>query len=170
MERISSSVNSALITAPFGQVVVDVNGEQLSIELLVMDSSQSLPISINNESTNALVNSACRQIIRYLQQPTSSFDLPCNQHGTAFQHGVWRAIAAIPCGHTRTYGELASQIGSGPRAVANACGANHLPLLIPCHRVVAKKGLGGFMQGSENSLLIKSWLLKHEGVKGLSCE
>ena len=77
---------------------------------------------------------------------------------------VWQAIAAIPLGQTRTYGQLAHQIGSGPRAVANACGANHLTLLIPCHRVVAQNGIGGFMQSTPNGLVVKKWLLKHEGV------
>ncbi|HAJ71366.1 MAG TPA: cysteine methyltransferase, partial [Methylophilaceae bacterium] len=76
----------------------------------------------------------------------------------------WSAISAIPLGQTRTYSELAAQIGSGPRAVANACGANHLPLVVPCHRVVAKNGLGGFMGGKEAGLKIKKWLLQHEGA------
>jgi methylated-DNA-[protein]-cysteine S-methyltransferase len=84
--------------------------------------------------------------------------------GTAFQRRVWQAIAAIPVGQTRTYGQIARQIGSGPRAVANACGANNTPLLIPCHRVVAQNGIGGFMQSKQNGLLIKQWLLAHEGV------
>jgi methylated-DNA-[protein]-cysteine S-methyltransferase len=108
---------------------------------------------------------ACKQVLQYLQQPAAKFDLPLTQQGTAFQQGVWQAIASIPLGQVRTYGELAREIGSGPRAVANACGANNLPLLVPCHRVVAQHGLGGFMQGKENGLLIKQWLLKYEGVR-----
>jgi methylated-DNA-[protein]-cysteine S-methyltransferase len=154
----------ALINTPFGAVAVAVCGDQLAIELL------SSSVAVEQQSAHPDVERLCQQIMQYLQQPTISFDLPLVQHGTAFQQRVWRAIAAIPCGQTRTYGELASQIGSGPRAVANACGANHLPLAIPCHRVVAKNGIGGFMQGKQNGLLIKRWLLQHEGVKGLGRE
>lgn len=154
----------ALINTPFGSVVVAVCGDQLAIELLPSS------VAVEQQSAHPDVERLCQQIMQYLQQPTISFDLPLVQHGTAFQQRVWRAIAAIPCGQTRTYGELASQIGSGPRAVANACGANHLPLAIPCHRVVAKNGIGGFMQGKQNGLLIKRWLLQHEGLKGLGCE
>jgi methylated-DNA-[protein]-cysteine S-methyltransferase len=105
-----------------------------------------------------------QEILAYLQQPHQAFSLPAQLAGSAFQQKVWLAILAIPLGQTRTYSELAAQLQSGPRAVANACGANRLPLLIPCHRVVAKNGLGGFMRGDKNGLSIKRWLLAHEGV------
>ncbi|MBU3737317.1 MAG: MGMT family protein, partial [Methylobacterium sp.] len=73
------------------------------------------------------------------------------------------ALRSIPAGRTLTYGELAASLGSGARAVANACGANPVPLVIPCHRVVARDGLGGFMQGRASAALqIKQWLLQHE--------
>jgi len=89
-----------------------------------------------------------------------------NHHkGTPYQQRVWKAICAIPAGQVATYQEIAQQLGSGARAVANACGANHLPLLVPCHRVVAKTGLGGFMRGNPKGKTIKTWLLKHEGVE-----
>ena len=107
-----------------------------------------------------------QEILAYLQQPHQAFRLPAQLAGSAFQNKVWLAIYAIPLGQTRTYSELAAQLQSGPRAVANACGANRLPLLIPCHRVVAKNGLGGFMRGDKNGLSIKRWLLSHEGVHG----
>jgi len=154
--------DDALINTPFGAVAITFTG-QLLIELLVAPPSAAIYIS--KESGNPLVQSACKQIVQYLQEPAAAFSLSMDQHGTAFQQRVWQAIAAIPFGQTRTYSELASQIGSGPRAVANACGANNLPLLVPCHRVVAKNGLGGFMQGKPNGLRIKQWLLAHEGVE-----
>ena len=84
--------------------------------------------------------------------------------GTAFQRRVWQAIAQIPSGSVMSHQDLAHKVASGARAVANACGANPLPILIPCHRVVAVRGLGGFMQGSPEGLAIKQWLLQHEGV------
>lgn len=155
--------NDALIGTPFGAVAVTSSDGQLAIELLVAPACSD--VQITKASTDTLVMQACEQILQYLQQSAARFDLPLTQQGTAFQQRVWQAIASIPQGQVRTYGELAREVGSGPRAVANACGANNLPLLVPCHRVVAQHGLGGFMQGKENSLSIKRWLLKHEGVR-----
>jgi len=149
----------ALINAPFGAVAISDRGDQLAIELLTQSPSQA-----NYQSAHPLVVLAYEQIMQYLRQPTAQFNLPLTPRGTAFQQRVWQAIAAIPPGKTRTYSQIAQQIGSGPRAVANACGANSLPLVIPCHRVVAKNGIGGFMQGKQNGHLIKQWLLQHEGA------
>lgn len=154
--------DDALIHTPFGAVAVTAYNNQLAIELLVAEPSESTEIS--KQSSHPLIANACQQIISYINNPKSSFDIALSQHGTVFQQQVWHAIAAIPVGQVRTYGELASDIGSGPRAVANACGANNLPLVVPCHRVVAQHGLGGFMQGKPNGLFIKQWLLQHEGV------
>lgn len=151
----------ALINTPFGAVAISVHGNQLAINLLTESPSPE-----NQTSTHRLVKQAYEQIMQYLQQPTAQVDLPVNVLGTSFQQRVWQAIAAIPVGQTYTYGQLANQIGSGPRAVANACGANNMPLIIPCHRVVAQNGIGGFMQGKQNGVLIKQWLLAHEGVSG----
>lgn len=155
--------DDALIQTPFGAVAVAAHGSLLAIELLVTEPAEV--IEVVNPSSNPLVIDACRQIVEYLQKPGFLFDIPLSQHGTAFQQRVWQAIAAIPAGQVRTYGQLAREIGSGPRAVANACGANNLPLVVPCHRVVAQNGLGGFMQGKHNGLKIKQWLLKHEGAE-----
>jgi len=159
--------DDAFIRAPFGGVRIAIHDHQLMIELLALPASvQALPpqreIALEVASTHSLVGSATKQVLQYLQQASYDFSLPIEQIGTSFQQKVWQAIAAIPRGQTRTYSELALQIGSGPRAVANACGANRLPLVIPCHRVVAKNGLGGFMQGTHNGWLIKQWLLQHE--------
>lgn len=149
----------ALINAPFGAISISVYANQLAIELLA--TSPSLE---NKTSTHPLVKQAYEQILQYLQQPNTTFNVPLKLQGTTFQQRVWQAIVAIPVGQTRTYGQLARQIASGPRAVANACGANSIPLLIPCHRVVAQNGIGGFMQGDAHGLRIKQWLLAHEGV------
>jgi methylated-DNA-[protein]-cysteine S-methyltransferase len=80
---------------------------------------------------------------------------------------VWARIAAIPRGETRRYGELAAALASAPRAVGQACGANWYPLIIPCHRVTAAGGLGGFARRDEGDGFqtgVKRWLLAHEGV------
>jgi methylated-DNA-[protein]-cysteine S-methyltransferase len=114
-------------------------------------------------SKNVLIQKLHEAIQHYLQDPTQLDALPLAPAGTPFQQKVWQAISRIPPGQTLTYTELARQVGSGARAVANACGANPIPLLIPCHRVVAANGLGGFMKGRKSdSLNIKRWLLDHE--------
>lgn len=154
-----------LIDAPFGAVSISVANSQLTIELMpcaLSDVQQQ--VSVNDDALPAQVIQVCQQIKQYFEQPTVLLNISVPPHGTSFQQRVWQAIVAIPIGETLTYSQLAEQIGSGSRAVANACGANPLPILIPCHRVVAKHGLGGFMQGKQNGLLIKQWLLKHEGV------
>ena len=104
----------------------------------------------------------------YFEDPASSLPLPqVETGGTTFQRRVWQALRAIPCGETRSYGQLASMLGSSPRAVAGACRANPITLLIPCHRVVAANGPGGYMGQTEGqALAIKRWLLHHEQDAG----
>ncbi|MBK1633740.1 hypothetical protein CKO31_23960 [Thiohalocapsa halophila] len=100
----------------------------------------------------------------YFKDPCRAIHLPTQLVGTAFQQRVWRAIAAIPTGSTTTYGALAADLGSSARAVGGACRANPWPLLVPCHRVVARRGLGGFAGDRDGRLLaIKERLLAHEG-------
>ena len=113
--------------------------------------------------TNDVAKAACRALQQYLQDPHCDLDLPLAITGTPFQCRVWNEIRRIPVGETITYAELARRVGSGARAVANACGANSLPIVIPCHRVVAANGVGGFMRGRKTPALdIKRWLLSHE--------
>ena len=111
-----------------------------------------------------LAREAVRQLRAWLADGRFEFALPLAPAGTPFQRRVWAGIAAIPAGQTRSYGELAATLGSGPRAVGNACGANPYPLVVPCHRVVAAGGgLGGFARQRGGFLLqVKSWLLQHE--------
>jgi methylated-DNA-[protein]-cysteine S-methyltransferase len=116
---------------------------------------------------NTLAQLVCVQLQAYLEDPAFDFDLPLRLDGTRHQIAVWEAMQAIPAGETRTYGEIAKAVGSSARAVGGACGANPIPLVVPCHRVVANDGsLGGFMgvrgEGFERS--IKRWLLEHEGA------
>jgi len=107
-----------------------------------------------------------KQIViqHYFDRPSYRFHLPLKPQGSAFQQRVWHAISAIEVGQTQTYGELAQQLDSSARAIGRACGTNPFPLIIPCHRVVAANGLGGFAQTSTTGYLleIKRWLLMHE--------
>ncbi|TAK85873.1 MAG: methylated-DNA--[protein]-cysteine S-methyltransferase [Betaproteobacteria bacterium] len=112
---------------------------------------------------NALAERAARQLERYAADPDFEFDLPLAAAGSAFQRRVWQAMCRIPRGRTRTYGELARALDSAPRAVGQACGANPFPLVIPCHRVVAASGIGGFAHHAGGFHVdIKRWLLRHE--------
>ncbi len=113
---------------------------------------------------NRLAERAARQLERYATDPDCAFDLPLARAGTPFQRRVWGAIGSIPRGRVRSYGELARELGSAPRAVGQACGANPFPLVVPCHRVVAARGLGGFAHHAAGfHLEVKRWLLGHEG-------
>ena len=147
----------AKLDTPFALVGVRTEGAALA-EIVY------LPRSAGTQApTNALAERACVQIEKYVADPEYTFKLPLKQLGTAFQRRVWEQIAAIPLGRTRTYGDLARRLGSAPRAVGQACGNNYFPLLIPCHRVVAAKGLGGFAHASGGyQLEVKRRLLAHE--------
>ena len=111
-----------------------------------------------------LAKEAVRQLRAWLKDPRFEFGLPLAPAGTNFQRRVWEQISSIPAGQTKSYGEVAAAIHSGPRAVGNACGANPYPIVVPCHRVVgANRGLGGFARQRGGFLLdIKKWLLQHE--------
>lgn len=129
-----------------------------------------LPLSAHSmDPHDRLAERAVRQLERYREDPDAKFDLPLLIEGTEFQRCVWQAMCAIPRGRTLTYGELARKLvadGAGfdlPRAVGQACGDNRLPIVIPCHRVVAADGIGGFGHSNGGYLLeAKRWLLMHE--------
>lgn len=108
---------------------------------------------------------AVRQLQAYFANPGVEPDVPLNLNGSDFQLRVWQALREIPAGSVRTYGELARKLGSGPRAVGGACRANPCPILVPCHRVVAAHGRGGYAGAASGRWpAIKEWLLRHEGV------
>ncbi|MCB5188654.1 methylated-DNA--[protein]-cysteine S-methyltransferase [Methylobacillus caricis] len=146
----------ALIEAPFGAVGILVDEEYVTGINLIPESMSPYCIP------QPFAQYVAQQLKQYLQDSSTTLDIPHLLQGTPFQKRVWRKMSEIPLGQVWSYSELAEQVASGPRAVANVCGANHLPLLIPCHRIVAKSGIGGFMQGTAKGLEIKRWLLQHE--------
>ena|SRR5487761_2006777 len=147
----------AKLDTPFALVGIRTEGDALAEIVYLPRNAGSLA------PANALAERACVQIDKYAADPGYRFKLPLKQVGTAFQRRVWDQIAAIPCGETRTYGDIARLLKSAPRAVGQACGTNYFPLVIPCHRVVAAGGLGGFAHASGGYLIeVKRRLLHHE--------
>jgi len=122
-----------------------------------------LPLQREVLPVTALAERVAMQIGNYFADPDWTFDLPLDLRGSEFQLRVWRRLAEIPPARPLSYGELAADIGSGARAVGNACRRNPVPLVLPCHRVVAKSGLGGFAGSTEGGFMsIKQALLAHE--------
>ncbi|MDR0770641.1 MAG: methylated-DNA--[protein]-cysteine S-methyltransferase [Burkholderiales bacterium] len=150
---------SAKLCAPFAVLGIRSDGCHITdIAFLPLKEKEAAP-------ADALSEQAVRELTRYLDDPQFAFTVPILPRGTLFQQRVWEALQAIPASSTRTYGELAKTLKSAPRAVGGACGANPVVLVIPCHRVVAQRSLGGFMHaGDGEPLHIKRWLLKHENA------
>jgi len=147
----------AIIEFPKMKVAVRTRDERVS-EICY------LPPSVSTRTpANALAGRAARQLEQYRDDPNTHFDLPLLIEGTEFQRQLWNALCEIPRGKTLTYGELAQRLGVDARAIGQACGDNRLPIVIPCHRVVAADGIGGFGHATGGYLLeAKRWLLMHE--------
>ncbi|MFM7461039.1 MAG: methylated-DNA--[protein]-cysteine S-methyltransferase [Burkholderiales bacterium] len=154
----------ARLVAPFGTIGINADDHAVtSIVFLGLDISAKAP------KKNTLAHLACVQLMSYFNKPKFTFDLPVRLSGSKHQLDVWRAMQNIRVGTTLTYGAVAGQIGSNARAVGTACGKNPIPIVVPCHRIVAASGLGGFMGGKrDHPLAIKRWLLTHEGAAAVS--
>ena len=155
--------DECVVAAPFGCLGITTEMVDGSLMLACI---RYLPAAVKHKAPGnalaALVEEQCRA---YFADPRAAFDLPLKPQGTAFQQRVWHAVAQLQSGERTTYGAIAARLHSGARAVGGACGANYFPLVIPCHRVVAKANLGGFMGQDAPGLYrdIKLWLLNHEG-------
>jgi len=115
------------------------------------------------ETPTPLLEDAARQLGDYFAQRRRTFNLPLSPAGCAFEQSVWAAMARIPYGQWRSYGELAAEVEGEPQAVGQACGSNPLPILIPCHRVLAAQGrMGGY--SGKGGLKTKQALLVLEGA------
>jgi len=147
----------AIIEFPRMKVAVTTRDERVA-------DIRYLPPSVAPRApSNALAERAARQLENYRQNPDARFDLPLAIEGTEFQRRLWDALCTIPRGKTLTYGELGQRLGAEARAIGQACGDNRFPIVIPCHRVVAADGLGGFAHSTSGYLLeAKRWLLLHE--------
>lgn len=150
----------AVIAAPFSHLGLKLmHGRLVEIEFL----SEDVPLQ---ENTHKVVQLFQKQLAEYCKDPMFRFEVPVRVQGTPYQKRVWQGIQDIPAGKTISYGQLAEQVSSGARAVGNACRRNPLPLLTPCHRIVAVNGMGGFAGTQTGYLMrVKQWLLKHEQIE-----
>ena len=158
VQRLLLDKYDARLKAPFATLgIIASETHLLHLHFLPMDVSAKVP------KTNTVAHLASVQLMAYLDNPAFEFDLPLKLSGSKHQVDVWQAMRKIAAGDTQTYGELSAGINSSPRAVGTASGQNPVPIVVPCHRVVAATGLGGFMGGKQSdSLSIKRWLLAHE--------
>lgn len=146
-------MSSLSIPSPVGQLTLEDDGNAI------------VAIRWGNGGGNGspLLAQAARQLSAYFAGELHEFDLPLTPAGSAFERRVWTAMRAIPYGETRSYGDLAHAVDSAPRAVGRACGSNPIPIVIPCHRVLARNGPGGY--SGDGGLLTKQSLLALEGVQ-----
>lgn len=149
------------IESPIGHITLIGDGTVLT-ELHMARPGEARPARHDDDP---LLRFVARQIEEYFAGRRLQFDVPLQMDGTVFRKRVWRALADIPFGETRTYGDIAHVVGSAPRAIGGACGANPIPIIVPCHRVIAAGGaLGGFSGGAGCDT--KRWLLAFEATGG----
>lgn len=146
-----------LVDSPAGPLLLVESGGRLA-EIRYSDGAEP------DRDDTPLLRRAEEQLAAYFTGRLRAFDLPLAPAATPFQERVRRAMLAIPYGETRSYGELAHDAGGAPRAIGQACGANPLPLVVPCHRVVASTGPGGYSGGK--GLETKQFLLALESRGG----
>ena len=151
-------MNQIITTTPIGKLAVRYESD------FVLEVKQVTSQTRATLSKERFAKEIKKQFQAYFSGDIQKFDIPfLFEKGTDFQVRVWEQIRKIPFGETKTYGEIATKIKSGPRAVGNACRRNNLLLIVPCHRVVSVTGLGGFMGDADGSLVRrKQWLLNHE--------
>lgn len=144
------------IDTPIGVLTIEIAEDALTL-LDFGAHGEALP----GAQSRGLAGETARQLDAYFKGKLKQFDLPLRAEGTPFRQKVWRALCAVPYGQTRSYGEIASDVDSAPRAVGGACGANPIAIVVPCHRIVGASGwIGGFSGG--DGCATKHLLLEHE--------
>jgi methylated-DNA-[protein]-cysteine S-methyltransferase len=145
------------LDTPVGQIVLEGDGDVLIGLRLPNDPGHG-----RRDEESPILKEAATQLQEYFAGARTEFDLPMELDGTPFQREVWGELSRIPYGETISYGELARRVGrpKGPRAVGQANGRNPIAIIVPCHRVLAGNGIGGYGGG----LKVKRALLALEGV------
>lgn len=163
-EKLSSTLYLRRVDSPIGRLELTSDGT--SITSLTIERNGHLPREEQEENTTRVLDRAVDQLAGYFAGKRHTFDVPIAPGGTEFQREVWAGLASIPWGQARSYGELGATTGraTAGRAVGGAVGSNPLPIIIPCHRVLASDGkITGYSGG--NGVPTKVWLLEHEGIQ-----
>ncbi len=155
----TTSTSTIPFESPVGRLVLESDGDVL---VTIWLPSQARRPSGSTHDVPPVLKETASQLEEYFAGTRRDFDVPMALDGTEFQRAVWRELTRIPYGETISYGELARRVGrpNGPRAVGQANGKNPIPIIVPCHRVVASNGIGGYGGG----LPMKRALLAVEGV------
>lgn len=158
MEKPETYLFNGLYQSPLGLLTITSDGDFITSVLFPKNES---PLLVEN--TNGVIAACIAQLDEYFQGSRKVFNLPLNSGGTEFQRKVWDKVYEIPFGETKSYGDIANSLGDSKlsRAVGLANGANPIPIIIPCHRVV---GSNGTLTGYAGGLDRKRWLLNHEGI------
>jgi methylated-DNA-[protein]-cysteine S-methyltransferase len=156
---ISSTTATMPFDTPVGRLVLECDGDVL---IGVWLPSEQRHGRRDVDDVPPVLKETANQLEEYFAGERTEFDLPMEMDGTDFQREVWAELTRIPYGQTISYGELARRVGrpNGPRAVGQANGRNPIPIIVPCHRVLAGNGIGGYGGG----LPLKRALLAIEGV------
>lgn len=148
------------LKTPVGKLTIKTEENTIVALEIGQGSTAAVPAKLN-----AFQREIKSQIQNYFRQQHAGFNLPLQPHGTEFQQRVWKLLCKIPHGQVMTYGAVAKKLASSPRAVGNACRANPIALLIPCHRVVGQQGIGGYAgKTAGKQITLKRRLLNHEGA------
>lgn len=148
---------AAVLDSPVGKIGIRLHGNVLiAIDMLPPSTRVHRPVT-------SVGQRIVQQLTAYFEGQRAVFNLQVQPTGTPFQLTVWDALLDIPVGATLTYGALAKRLHTSARAVGNACRANPIPIIVPCHRVVAVNGIGGYAGATSGpELQRKRWLLEHE--------
>lgn len=151
--------NISVITSPVGKIGIGIADNKLV-------SIKMLPDSTRLKSPNTpLSEKVANELNQYFKNPKHKFKLTPHLIGTPFQLNVWNALLDIASGTTLSYGQLAKQLKTSPRAIGQACRTNPITIIVPCHRIVASNHIGGYAGNVTGDWLeIKKWLLGHEGI------
>jgi methylated-DNA-[protein]-cysteine S-methyltransferase len=154
--KIQAQSKSILITSPLGTIALAFQHDKLSKLEFLAGGSKKPP-------RDSLTKHIAAELAQYFKNPKHSFNISMHLDGTPFQKTVWRALQQIPPGKTMTYGELAKKLKTSPRAIGQACRTNPIPIIVPCHRIIAANHLGGYAGKLKGKMMdIKQWLLQHE--------
>lgn len=152
------------ITSPIGRI--ELSGDGTAVTSLVIERDGRLPRDGESEAPDAILDRAASQLTEYFAGTRTTFDVPVSLRGTEFQRAIWLELSQLEFGQVASYGELGLATGrpTAGRAVGGAVGANPIPIIVPCHRVLASNSrITGYSGG--NGIPTKIWLLDHEGIE-----